>query len=103
YNNFEEFVENNQITEENLCILTRYGEKIYSQIKYQNSQDDIYVMFGKESSGVPKEIIQEYRQNSFRIPMDSKMRSLNLSNCVALVGFELARQNNFEGLSFIET
>lgn len=101
YENYEEFMTKNNI-ENNIYYLTRFGKEIYSKIEYKNIEENIFVMFGKESSGIPKEILQDHLEQTFRIPMDQKMRSLNLSNCVALVGFDLARQVNFEGLSFEE-
>ncbi len=103
YESFENF--ESKINKKNLYILTRYGQKIYSDIKYDekiHKQEDIYIMFGKESAGIPKEILDNYLENTFRIPMSKKMRSLNLSNCAALVAFDLVKKTNFEGLEVSE-
>lgn len=101
YSSFDEFVETNNITNENFAILSRYGENVYSDIDVSPA-DDIFVMFGKESTGVPIDILKDYVDITFRIPMDKKMRSLNLSNCVALVGYDVMRKLDFSGLSFEE-
>lgn len=98
YQNFEEFEKK---IDNNLHILTRYGEHIYSEIDYslkKHEEEEIYIMFGKESSGIPKDILEKYEDNTFRIPMTQKMRSLNLSNCAALVAFDLVRKSEFVGL-----
>ncbi len=63
------------IKKENLYILTRYGQSVYSEINYDKKkhiEEDIYVMFGKESAGIPKEILNKYLENTFRIPMTKK-------------------------------
>ncbi len=104
HESFESF--ENKINTKNLFILTRYGESIYSDIEYNKEmhlQEDIYIMFGKESAGVPKEILEKYIDNTFRIPMTKKMRSLNLSNCAALVAFDLVRKTDFYELETSET
>ena len=71
------------------------GEKIYSEAEY--GKDD-YIMFGKESAGIPEEILLDYKDTSVRIPMYGEARSLNLSNSVAIMLYEALRQQNFEGL-----
>ncbi len=78
-----------------LYILTRYGKDVYSNIEYNDYNQDVYIMFGKESSGIPEEIMSKYKENLFRIPMHKKMRSLNLSNCAALVTYDLLRKVDF--------
>jgi len=100
YNTFEEFEERNKA--EDFYFLSRNGVSSYDKIYVKNHKENIYYIFGSESSGVDKEILHKYKEKTFRIPMDKKMRSLNLSNCAMLVGYEGARQQNFEGLSFEE-
>jgi tRNA (cytidine/uridine-2'-O-)-methyltransferase len=69
------------------------GPKVYSEVKY--SPDD-YLIFGRETAGLPKQLLESHRENWLRIPMfNAQSRSLNLSNCVALVLFEALRQQNF--------
>ena len=71
------------------------GAKIYSDAKF--SPDD-YLVFGRETAGLPKQLLEEHRENWLRIPMfHPESRSLNLSNCVALVLFEALRQQGFGG------
>ncbi len=67
----------------------------YDEAKYEPG---CYIMFGKESAGIPEEILMENRENCVRIPMLSDIRSLNLSNAVAIVLYEALRQNDFEGM-----
>lgn len=101
YDNYEEFLRINN----NPCVhfITRYGKKAPSEIEFDKIKDDIYVMFGKESTGIPKEILKDHLDYCFRIPMIEGVRSLNLSNCVAIVVYEILRQRCYEGLSRVET
>jgi tRNA (cytidine/uridine-2'-O-)-methyltransferase len=76
-----------------LWFIESGGSKIYSQVKY--SADD-YLVFGRETAGLPRELLESNRDRWLRIPMfNAKSRSLNLSNCVALVLFEALRQQCF--------
>lgn len=59
-------------------------------------EEDCYIMFGKESAGIPEEILMEHKDNCVRIPMINEIRSLNLSNSVAIVLYEALRQNHFD-------
>ncbi|MGL1893284.1 MAG: tRNA (cytidine(34)-2'-O)-methyltransferase [Spirochaetaceae bacterium] len=68
----------------------------HTQIKYQKK---CYIFFGKESKGLPEELLTKYPEGCVRIPMKSELRSLNLSNCAAIMAYEALRQNNFESLS----
>ncbi len=71
------------------------GPKIYSDAKF--SPDD-FLIFGRETAGLPKQLLEPHRENWLRIPMfNAESRSLNLSNCVALVLFEALRQQGFAG------
>jgi tRNA (cytidine/uridine-2'-O-)-methyltransferase len=71
------------------------GSKIYSEVKFK---PDDYLVFGRETAGLPKQLLEQNRERSLRIPMfNDKSRSLNLSNCVALVLFEALRQQGFRG------
>lgn len=78
-----------------LWLVESEGKKIYSDVKY--SADD-YLVFGRETAGLPKKLLEQFSENWLRIPMfNAKSRSLNLSNCVALVLYEALRQQNFQG------
>ena len=74
---------------------TTKAERSYADVKI--GPED-YLMFGKESAGIPEEILVENRENCIRIPMAPTIRSLNLSNSVAIVLYEALRQNGFQGL-----
>lgn len=95
YENFADFESNNKGT---YFFLTRYGNHTYSDIDYTNVEGPIYLIFGKESTGVERSILAKHIDTCYRIPTTDKIRSLNLSNCVALVAYEVLRQTGFEGL-----
>ena len=98
---YEDFVNKN--CNPNVYYITRYGKVAPSEINFKNIDEDIFVMFGKESTGIPKEILKDHLEYCFRIPMIEGVRSLNLSNCVAIVVYEILRQRDYEGLSRVET
>lgn len=95
YESFDDFIEKNPDIK--LYILTTKADNFYHQIEYTA---DAFLMFGKETAGIPEEIHQAHPDNRFRIPMRNhpKARSLNLSNAVNIVLFEALRQNGFDGL-----
>ncbi len=92
YDSFEDFLNKNK--DAVIYMATTKAEKCYTDVKY-NEND--FIMFGSEGSGIPEEILLKYRSTSVRIPMLEKYRSLNLSNSVAIVLYEALRQNNFKG------
>ena len=100
YENYEDFLEKNKGA--NIFYSTRYGHKPLSSIDLKSYGGDIYLMFGKESAGIPYEILANNIDNCYRLPTNDKVRSLNLSNCVAVSIFEVLRQFDYEGLSFEE-
>jgi tRNA (cytidine/uridine-2'-O-)-methyltransferase len=81
--------------------LSRYGIKTPNQLVL-NSKEPIYFIFGKESLGIPKNILKQNKNNTVRIPMSENIRSLNLSNAVAIIGYEFAKQNKYRSLSLTE-
>ena len=91
YINFKEFWEQNPGAK--IWMATTKAKKVYSNVSF--GKDD-YIMFGKESAGIPEEILVDYEETCIRIPMLDKIRSLNLSNSVAIVLYEALRQNGFE-------
>ncbi len=95
YENFEDFLSQN---DGDFYFLTRYGKKPHSSFDYTKSTKDIYLFFGKESTGIPKEILKNYLDRCLRIPTTDNVRSLNLSNCVALVLYEVLRQLDYPNL-----
>lgn len=99
YENIDDFFSKNKGT---YYFLTRYGHKPHTVGNYENSEENIYFIFGKESTGIPKEILKPYIDNCFRLPMTDKVRALNLSNTVAIVVYEALRQQNYNDLLFDE-
>ena len=91
YINFEQFKEKNKPVR--IWMATTKAHRLYTEAKF--GEDD-FIMFGKESAGIPEEILNKYKENNITIPMLPLGRSLNLSNAVAIVLFEALRQNNFE-------
>lgn len=90
YVNFKEFLEKNPNAK--IWMATTKAKHIYTEVEY--SPDD-FIMFGKESGGIPEEILVDYEETCIRIPMLEQVRSLNLSNSVAIVLYEALRQNGF--------
>ena len=76
-------------------FMTRYGKKAHSEFDYSDKSKNIYLIFGKESTGIPKEILRNNLDRCIRIPSTDNVRSLNLSNCVAIVLFEVLRQQDY--------
>lgn len=93
YDNFEDFLQKNPGAK--VYMATTKAPVIYSDAHYE---PDCYIMFGKESAGIPEEILVDYQENCVRIPMNPEIRSLNLSNSVAIVLYEALRQNGFAGM-----
>jgi len=99
YENIEDFFYKNKGT---YYFFTRYGHKPHTSFDYSNPKENIYFFFGKESTGIPPKILKPYIDKCMRIPMTSDVRSLNLSNCVAIVLYEALRQQNYSNLLFNE-
>ena len=95
YENYEDFLEKNPKAREQIFMATTKGPNLYSDAKFP---PDAYIMFGKESAGIPEEILVENEENCIRIPMLPTIRSLNLSNSVAIVLYEALRQNGFDDM-----
>lgn len=95
YENFEDF-KNKNIGK--YYYLTRYGKKPHTSFDYSNSNENIYLIFGKESTGIPKEILKDDLDHCMRIPMTDKVRALNVSNSVAIMVYEVLRQQDFNDL-----
>lgn len=93
YDSFRDFVDKNPGAK--IYMATTKAARSYTDVKFE---DDCYIMFGKESAGIPESILKEYQDTAVRIPMWGEIRSLNLSNSVAIVLYEALRQNDFLGL-----
>ncbi len=96
YDSFQDFKDKNKGI---YYYFTRYGHKPHTSFDYSNSEhDNLYFIFGKESTGIPKEILQKDLEHCMRIPMTDKVRALNVSNSVAIVIYEALRQQNYNDL-----
>ena len=95
YKNWDEFKSKNKGT---YYYFTRYGKKPHTSFDYSNKDEEIYLIFGKESTGIPREILSQDLDHCMRIPMTSNVRSLNLSNCCAIVLYEVLRQQDYRDL-----
>ena len=96
YENFEDFKSKNPGT---YYYFTRYGRKPHTSFDYSNkNNDNLYFIFGKESTGIPVEILKEDLDHRMRIPMTDKVRALNVSNSVAIVIYEALRQQDYNDL-----
>ncbi len=93
YEDFEDFLSKNPGA--HIYMATTKAKKTYADVHYE---DGCYIMFGKESGGIPEEILLDYPDTSVRIPMRPGIRSLNLSNAVNVVLYEALRQQDFAGL-----
>lgn len=98
HNSLKDFLE--KYKSKQIFLLTTKGRKNYSQTDY-TKHDEIFLLFGKETKGLPENLIKENLDTSIRIPMKNTIRSLNLSNSVAIVVYEVLRQANFNELKEI--
>ena len=98
YENIDEFFEKNK---GEYYFFTRYGHKPHTSFDYSNDKN-IYLFFGRESTGIPPSILKPYLDRCIRIPMTDNVRALNLSNTVCVAVYEVLRQKNYEGLLFDE-
>ncbi|MFP3121711.1 tRNA (uridine(34)/cytosine(34)/5-carboxymethylaminomethyluridine(34)-2'-O)-methyltransferase TrmL [Ectobacillus funiculus] len=96
YDSLDEFYEKNAAGE--FFYLTKFGEKRHSSFDYSDLQKDYYFVFGKETTGLPKDVIQRNFDRCLRIPMTEHVRSLNLSNTAAILVYEALRQQNYPEL-----
>ena len=94
YDDFNDFCERNPGAK--IYMATTKAHKTYTEVSYE---PDCYIMFGKESAGIPEEILVDHEDTCVRIPMIGDIRSLNLSNSVAIVLFEALRQINFDHMN----
>lgn len=100
HKSFGEFLEKYKPEENNMFFVTTKGQACYSDVNYSNL-DEVFLLFGKETKGLPEDILQKYLDKTIRIPMRENLRSLNLSNSVAIVAYDVERQCNFSNLQEI--
>ena len=94
YDDYNDFLEKNPNAV--IYMATTKAKKIYTEVKYE---EDCYIMFGKESAGIPEEILLNNQEHCVRIPMIGDIRSLNLSNSVSILVYEALRQNNIDNMN----
>lgn len=95
YDCYEDFLEKNPKARNRMYMATTKSRQNYTDVSYE---PDAYIMFGKESAGIPEEILVDAEETAIRIPMNQEIRSLNLSNSVAIVLYEALRQNQFRDM-----
>lgn len=96
YDNFQDFLDKNPNAK--IYMATTKAARTHTDVQYE---DDCYIMFGKESAGIPENILRDYPDTAVRIPMWGEIRSLNLSNAVAVILYEALRQNDYLGLKMV--
>jgi tRNA (cytidine/uridine-2'-O-)-methyltransferase len=94
YIDFNEFLEKNP--DARIYMATTKARNTYADVSF--GKDD-YIMFGKESAGIPEELLLEYESTCIRIPMENGIRSLNLGNAVSIILYEALRQQSFQGMA----
>ncbi|MGN1357980.1 MAG: tRNA (cytidine(34)-2'-O)-methyltransferase [Bacilli bacterium] len=92
YDDFNDFVDKNN---GEYYFFTRYGKKAHSDVDFSDKSKNIYLIFGKESTGIPKEKLREYLDRCIRIPSSDNVRCLNVSNSVAIAVYEVLRQQDY--------
>ena len=97
FSTYEEFLK--AYPNQDIYYVTRYSNKVYSTFDFKDVSKDVFVMFGRESTGIPHDILRSHPDRLLRLPMVPNARSLNLSNCVAVVAYEILRQQNFYNLA----
>lgn len=100
HKNWDEFIKENP--SDHFYFMTRYGHKAPSEFDFSNIKEDIYLVLGKESTGIDKKILKGHLDTCMRLPMVASARSLNLSNCAAIIVYEVLRQQDYAGLATSE-
>jgi tRNA (cytidine/uridine-2'-O-)-methyltransferase len=100
HESLEKFLEKYKPEKNNMYFVTTKGKHVYSEPNFKE-MDEVFVLFGKETKGLPENILLKYIDKTIRIPMRPTLRSLNLSNSVSIVVYDIFRQKEFEGLEEI--
>ena len=100
HDSFEKFLEKYKPEENNMYFVTTKGKHVYSEPNYKQ-MDEVFVLFGKETKGLPEDLLLKYIDKTIRIPMRKTLRSLNLANSVCVVVYDILRQSNFDNLQEI--
>ena len=103
HESLEMFLEKYKPEENNMFFATTKGKTKYTDIDY-SKMDEVFVLYGKETKGLPEWLLEKYlNEKTIRIPMLPTLRSLNLSNSVAIITYEILRQKNFEDLQEVSS
>lgn len=102
HDSLDSFLEKYKPEENNMFFATTKGKHIYSDVDYSN-MNEVFLLFGKETKGLPEDLLKKYLDKTIRIPMRETLRSLNLSNSVAIIAYEVERQRGFERLEGISS
>ena len=97
---FNKFLEKYKPEKNNMFFVTTKGKHVYSEPNYKE-MNEVFALFGKETRGLPEDILLKYIDKTIRIPMRPTLRSLNLANSVAIVAYDIVRQHNYEALEEI--
>lgn len=101
HDSLEKFLEKYPVSD-NMFMATTKAKHCYTDVEYEKF-DEVFILFGKETKGLPEPLLLEHLDNTIRIPMRPTLRSLNLSNSVAIIVYEVLRHNNFNGLEEISS
>lgn len=96
YQNFDEVTE--AYPDGNFFYCSTKAPHVYSDVNFAEIEGDVFLVFGKETKGLPEDLLKKHLDTCIRIPMRENMRSLNLSNSVAVVAYEVLRQTAFENM-----
>jgi len=102
HTSFSKFLEKYKPEENNMFFVTTKGKQVYSDVDF-SKMDEVFALFGKETKGLPEDVLQKYIDKTIRIPMREGLRSLNLSNSVAIVAYDIFRQAGFNNLEEISS
>lgn len=99
HKSLDEFLNKYKPEENNIFFATTKAQHCYTDVDYsQFENEEVFVLFGKETKGLPEDLLKKYIDKTIRIPMRPVLRSLNLSNSVCIIAYEILRQNSFKGL-----
>lgn len=102
HTSFEEFLKKYKPEENNMFFVTTKGKHVYSEPDF-SKMEEVFVLFGKETKGLPEDILKKYIDKTIRIPMKKTLRSLNLSNSVSIIVYDILRQKDFDNLEEISS
>ena len=99
HDSLKNFLDKYNPEENNMFLATTKAQHCYTDVDYSKfKNEEIFILFGKETKGLPEDLLQKYIEKTIRIPMRPVLRSLNLSNSVCVIAYEILRQLDFEGL-----